>query len=42
MLVNNEDYKLELRPGLLFESKISDRENPFILNVSPEPIVAER
>jgi hypothetical protein len=34
MLTNQEDYALELQPGLLVNHTIADRENPFLLKVN--------
>jgi hypothetical protein len=34
MLTNQEDYSLELQPGLLVNHTIADKENPFLLKVN--------
>jgi hypothetical protein len=38
MLTNQEDYPLELQPGLLINHTIADKENPFLLKVNSSSI----
>lgn len=41
MLTNQEDYSLELQPGLLANHTIADKENPFILKVNSSVLQVE-
>lgn len=41
MLTNQEDYPLELQPGLLVNRTISDKDNPFLLSVSSNILQVE-
>lgn len=41
MLTNQEDYALELQPGLLANHTIADKENPFILKVNSSVLQVE-
>ena len=34
MLTNQEEYKLELEPGLLMNNTIADKDSPFIMKVN--------
>lgn len=41
MLTNQEDYTLELQPGLLVGSSIADKDTPFLLKVSSTTLQVE-
>lgn len=41
MLTNQEDYALELQPGLLINNTISDKDNPFLLKVNSSVLQVE-
>lgn len=41
MLTNQEDYALELQPGLLLNHTIADKDNPFIVKVNSSVLQVE-
>jgi hypothetical protein len=41
MLTNQEEYKLELEPGLLMNNTISDKDSPFIMKVNKNVLQVE-